>query len=265
MKSQSSLECCDKKILKKLFNYLKKPDIETDFGIKAYKRKYMICKNCNHVFSFFNFNLKNLYNSKYSRSAYGNLNKIKDTFDKIIDLPLSKSDNKNRVKRCSKYLRKNTKILDVRCGMSVFLYELKKKGFDVFGLEPDKNLYLHSKKILKKNIFNNSIYQFNVRSKKKFDFLSLNKVLEHIADPENIIKKVKKLLKPNGIFYVEVPDQIASKFGKNREEFMIEHLHIFSKKSLQNLLIRNNFKLIKMKQIKEPSGKYTIYGFFKNL
>ena len=95
--------------------------------------------------------------------------------------------------------------------------------------------------------------------------MSLNKVLEHIADPENIIKKVKKLLKPNGIFYVEVPDQIASKFGKNREEFMIEHLHIFSKKSLQNLLIRNNFKLIKMKQIKEPSGKYTIYGFFKNL
>ena len=45
---------------------------------------------------------------------------------------------------------------------------------------------------------------------------------------------------------------------------MIEHLHIFSKKSLQNLMIKNNFEIIKLEQIKEPSGKYTIYGFFKN-
>ena len=71
-------------------------------------------------------------------------------------------------------------------------------------------------------------------------------------------------MKFNGIFYIEVPDQRAVKFGKNREELMIEHLHVFSKKSLQNLMIRKNFKPIKIRQIKEPSGKYTIYGFFKN-
>ena len=92
----------------------------------------------------------------------------------------------------------------------------------------------------------------------------MNKVLEHIFYPEQIIKKIKKILRLDGIFYIEVPDQIAAKFGKNREEFMIEHLHVFSKKSLQSLMIRNNFEIIKIKQIKEPSGKYTIYGFFKN-
>ena len=43
-----------------------------------------------------------------------------------------------------------------------------------------------------------------------------------------------RILKFNGVFYIEVPDHVASKYGKNREEFMIEHLHIFSKKSLQN-------------------------------
>ena len=148
--------------------------------------------------------------------------------------------------------------------MSVFLYELKKKGFKIFGLEPDKNLFVHSKNILEKNIFNGSIDNFKLKNKKKFDFISLNKVLEHIFYPEQIIKKIKKILRLDGIFYIEVPDQIAAKFGKNREEFMIEHLHVFSKKSFQNLMIRNNFEIIKIKQIKEPSGKYTIYGFFKN-
>ena len=28
-------------------------------------------------------------------------------------------------------------------------------------------------------------------------------------------------------------------------------------------MIKNNFEIIKLEQIKEPSGKYTIYGFLK--
>ena len=133
MKSQSSLDCCDKKNLKDLFNYHKKPKGETDFGIKKYKRKYKICKNCNHVFAFFNFELNDLYYEKYSQNAYGNQKKIKDNFNKIINLPISKSDNKNRVKRCIKFLNKNDKILTLG-GFICFLYELKKRGFKVFGL-----------------------------------------------------------------------------------------------------------------------------------
>ncbi len=264
MKNQSFLNCCNEKNLKDLFYYNKKPKGETDFGIKRYKRKYKICKNCNHMFSYFNFNLKNLYNKKYSENAYGNKEKILNTFNKIISLPLTRSDNKNRVKRCLKYLNKNNLIFDVGCGLSVFLFELKKKGFKVSGLEPDKNLFLHSKNMIKKNIFNKSIEKFKLKKTKKFDFISLNKVLEHIPYPENTIKRIKNILKSNGIFYIEVPDQRAVKFGKNREELMIEHLHVFSKKSLQNLMIRKNFEPIKIRQIKEPSGKYTIYGFFKN-
>lgn len=264
MKCQSNLVCCKKKNLKNLFFYNKKPKGETDFCIKQYKRKYMICKNCKHMFSYFDFDLNDLYNKKYSKQAYGNLKKIKSTFNKIINLPLNKSDNKKRVQRCVKYLNKKDQIFDIGCGLSVFLYELKKKNYRVSGLEPDRSLFRHSKSIIKENIYNNSIEKFYLKRKKKFDFVSLNKVLEHVLNPEKIILKIKKLLKLNGILYIEVPDQIAAKKSKNREELMVEHLHVFSKNSLMNLMIRNKFELLKIKQTTEPSGKYTIFGFFRN-
>ena len=91
--------------------------------------------------------------------------------------------------------------------------------------------------------------------------MSLNKVLEHTMSPEKMILKIRKLLKLNGIFYLEVPDQLSATKGKEREELMVEHLHVFSKMSLKNLMVRNKFKILQLKQIKEPSGKYTIFGF----
>ena len=166
MKCQSHLTCCKNKKLKNLFFYNSKPKLETDFGIKKYKRKYMKCMNCNHLFAYFDFNLDNLYDENYSLKAYGDIKKIKITFNKIIQLPFNKSDNKKRVLRCLKYLKKKDQIFDIGCGLSVFLYELKKKNYKVFGLEPDKYLFKHSKNIIGRNIYNSSIEKFSLTKKK---------------------------------------------------------------------------------------------------
>ena len=50
-------------------------------------------------------------------------------------------------------------------------------------------------------------------------------------------------------------------FNKNREEFFVEHLHGFSNLSLKKLFNKTKFKLELIKNIKEPSGKYTTYCF----
>lgn len=265
MKAQAFLNCCSKKKLINFFFYNRKPKIENNFKIKIYKRKFMMCQNCCHMFSHFNFNLQNLYNSKYSKGAYGDLNTIKRTFNKIISLPRKKSDNKKRIQRCLKYINHKTKILDIGCGLGVFLYELNKNGFLIKGIEPDKNLFKHVNIILKKKILNYNLNKFCRLSKKRFEFISLNKVLEHVAKPSIMIEKIYKLLSPKGILYVEVPDQEASKHGKLREEFMVEHLHVFSKSSLENLMIKKKFKVLRTKQLIEPSGKFTIIGFFQKV
>ena len=78
------------------------------------------------------------------------------------------------------------------------------------------------------------------------------------------MKKAIKFLKKPNIIYIEVPDVNAikdKKEGKNREEFALGHHHVFSKKSLYNLFVSCNLKVVKIKSIREPSGKYTLYGF----
>ena len=70
------------------------------------------------------------------------------------------------------------------------------------------------------------------------------------------------MLKSKGIVYVEIPDAInAGKKSKNREEFAIEHIHVFSTKSLKIMLKNLKLKIMQIKSIKEPSGKFTIFAF----
>ena len=266
MKLYAFLNCCDKKKLVKKYEYIKKPNNETNFNIKKYHRYFKRCDNCGHYFSYLNFNITKIYNEQYSKSTYGNLNKIEKKFKKIINLSLTKSDNKNRVLRCLKFIRGN-KVLDIGTGMGIFPFELRKKikNLKICLLEKDKNLIKFLGKNFEKEIIKSEINYFadNKFYNNFFDFISINKVLEHIENPKIIMRKIKKILKNNGILYIEVPDAKASIEGKYREEFFIEHLHVFSMKSLRNTLKKIKFKIIKIKSIKENSGKYTLYAFCK--
>ena len=60
----------------------------------------------------------------------------------------AKSDNKNRVKRVNSYFNNKNKlsVLDVGSGMGIFLYEMKKKGLNVEGLDLDKRYAIFLKK-----------------------------------------------------------------------------------------------------------------------
>ena len=70
-------------------------------------------------------------------------------------------------------------------------------------------------------------------------------------------------LKKHGFIYLEVPDidAIKDKIGKNREEFLMGHYHVFSKKSLRTLINACKIKTLKLESIRDPSGKYTIFSF----
>ena len=78
------------------------------------------------------------------------------------------------------------------------------------------------------------------------------------------LNKALNYLKPGAIIYIEVPNAIALKInGKFSEEFFIEHLHVFSRVSFQNLIIRQKINLISLEEIKEPSGKFTLFAVAK--
>ena len=262
-KTKISCFCSSKNIHKNKIIYKSKPKNETDFKIKKkdYFRGYDKCIKCGHYFSNHKYDLEKIYNKNYSNLTYGTQNKIKKTFKKIIDLPINKSDNKNRVKRVLKIVDNSYNCLDVGSGLGVFPYELHKKNINITALEKDKNLRNHLKHL------NLKIKDFNALTKDKrdFDFISFNKIIEHIQKPDIFVKKFLKFIKVNGLLYIEVPSTKAlnDKLGVLREEFFIEHFHVFSKKSLANLIKNLKLKVIYIKNIVEKSNKYTLIALAK--
>ena len=95
--------------------------------------------------------------------------------------------------------------------------------------------------------------------------MTINKVLEHISNPNYLLKKIYKILKKGSYLYIEVPSNLAVKKGKETQELFIEHHHIFSKQSLKNLLERNRFKIVKISNVIDPSNKYTIFAFVQKI
>ena len=261
---------CKSSNLVKKFEYFKRPHDETIYaGINygKYHRIYYKCLKCGHYSGYFKMKINNLYSSTYNDATYSG--KIKKNFDKINNLPSSKSDNYYRVERIDNFLKKNffkkskkMKILDVGSGLGIFPFKMSKKKYDVTALDPDRRSCLHLKKNLKIKALHGDFLKIKI--KKKFQLVTLNKVIEHVEDTINFVNKAKKILKPGGFIYIEVPDaQGAAKHGKYREEFFIDHLHVFSKKSLNYLAKQLRLKIKHMDAIREPSSKFSIFAFLE--
>jgi 2-polyprenyl-3-methyl-5-hydroxy-6-metoxy-1,4-benzoquinol methylase len=252
------------KFTHKIFDYRKPPKGEINIDFKRrYYRKYLECKICGHFFSQHQLDLTNLYKNDYVNKTYGNYNSLIRKFNKIKNLKKTNSDNYFRVKRIINNLKKkkNPQICDVGSGLGIFPYFFNKNLTSKFSLiETDNKNISFLKKYLKfKNVFKNT--EFFKKDNNKFDLITFNKILEHIEKPALLLKKYSKLLKKNGLIYIEVPDVLAAKKSFLREEFFVEHHHIFSLISLIKLVNSSNLQINKIERIIEPSGKFTLYCF----
>ena len=249
--------------------YLSKPNGEVIFKIKGkYTRKYYKCKICDHHISDHNYNLNSLYSGNYISSTYGDYNGLKKRFNKINNLKSYESDNFYRCLRIQtffKNINKSLKTLDIGAGLGIFPKKIKSKKFsDITLIETDDVNINFLKNFLN---FRKTYKNQKKLNNRKFDFITLNKVLEHVPNPYLFLKKYLKNLKKDGHIYIEVPDLDAKedKVGYNREEFFIEHHHVFSKVSLILMLSKLNLKIQKIEKIVEPSTKYTLYCIAQKL
>lgn len=129
-------------------------------------------------------------------------------------------------------------LLDVGAGTGDFLKVAKEKGWQVHGMEPNKNA---AKLALEKGIdLKASLNDFEG---KQFDVVTLWHVLEHIPDLEETILKLAALVKPQGALIIAVPNFKsfdARYYGKFWAAYDVpRHLWHFSKKSMKNLFAEN--------------------------
>lgn len=252
---------CKAKELSLVHEYKTAPVGETHFPfIKTYQRRLMRCIRCGHLLNQHDYNFEDLYNGDYVSASYQG--DIAANFEKIMALPVDKSDNVGRVAYiidfCKRYFGSVTPhVLDVGSGTCVFLYKLfQETSWPCLALDPDPKQAQHARNVGIQAV-QSDIFFYNPTQ--RYDLITLNKVIEHVEDPSTMLAHAAGLLTAKGLLYIEVPDgPEALKDSPYREEFFIEHYHAFSVSSIVHLVESLNMRVLNLERIKEPSSKYTL-------
>jgi SAM-dependent methyltransferase len=257
-----SCPACGGAELETAFAYDEPPPGETDFGLSAdeYRREYLRCESCGHWTARLSVDVERLYSGGYVDATYAA--GLANAYQRIMSLPPEGSDNVQRVRRIVERLGTSGRVLDVGSGLAVFPARMSEMGWEVTALDPDPRAVEHARSVA--GVQATCADFFEADGLGRFDLITLNKVLEHVSDPVAMLAHAGRFMEEDGTVYVEVPDAEGAARdpdGPNREEFFIEHLHVFSMESLGLVAERTGFRVDGSERLREPSGKYTLVAF----
>ena len=235
---------------------LKKIKILNNFKDK-FEINYSFCFYCKSLFQNPIFKLTS--NTNYDA-------KIKDPDGRIRYLKNEKKDKINNwYGETINYLNtsyKPGKILDFGAGLGFFLEGINRK-WKKYALETSKSALqvLRSKKNL---VVYNDVNQLLKTKKNYFDVIFFYHVIEHLHNPQEVLKKLTLLLKKNGTLIVGTPNINCIAFKLFKKNFRLlgpGHLCLFNEKSLRSIVESCGFKVFK----KEFPFFKTKYFNLKNL
>lgn len=139
--------------------------------------------------------------------------------------------------------KSNKKILDIGCGNGNFLYRAQEIGMESYGLETDP-MAIKNLEDAGMNVHLGALESAHFPPK-KFDYITLNHVIEHVEDPEKLLINIYNILKEDGIVWLALPNPNAlglKIFKKSWKGFHPPfHLFIPSQKVLKKMLENSNF------------------------
>ncbi|GAB1856625.1 hypothetical protein MHTCC0001_14600 [Flavobacteriaceae bacterium MHTCC 0001] len=147
-----------------------------------------------------------------------------------------------------KYLPEGAKkIMDVGCGNGDFALCIKEKyNVEVWGIEYMEEPGLEAQSKLDKVFIGKCEDFINDLPDEYFDVIYFNDVLEHLVDPEYVLKSIKTKLAPNGVVISSIPNmrqyntfkQLIFKKDWKYEDFGVmdrTHLRFFTGKSIKRM------------------------------
>lgn len=193
------------------------------------------------------------YYFKCYPAGYYNTEFNNNLFSNLLNL-MGRITISAKVRQILKYFPKKhnrLKILDIGCGRGEFLSSLSDTDFDKYGLEINPAGYRICKEQGIK-AYNRQLKDLNFQGD-SFDIITLWHVIEHLKEPKETILSIKKILKKDGVLVVATPntDSLGFRYGKS-SWFHLDsprHLILYNLRSLEYLLHKTGFKIIRQKNI----------------
>lgn len=172
------------------------------------------------------------------------------TFDKLYQA-IKRINLSSKYKLITKYkhLDQDSICLDIGCGTGDFMKYLSQHNLQVRGVEPnEKARLLAHKKFDNSEIIHSDLDGLVQHQNYQFDIITLWHVLEHLPDYDSYLKKIKNILKPDGLLLIAVPNY-KSYDAKYYKEFWAaydvpRHLWHFSRKSITQIIEPHQLKVL---------------------
>ena len=205
------------------------------------------CNFCKLIYSSKIPNLKTITNL-YSQSL----------FLSSLDSEMAARNYYHYIKKYLDFKKKNY-ALEIGAGNGIFLKFIKKLGFkNLLGIEPSvsavKSAPKYRRKFIKRGFFD------DIKLKKNsYDLVCCFMTMEHVYDPAKLISKVFKLLNKGGqlVLVTHDCDYFIHKLLKKKSPIIdIEHLQLFSTKTIRYFLKKRKFKEVRVVPISNTYSSY---------
>lgn len=143
----------------------------------------------------------------------------------------------------NKYNNKCTKGLDIFCANGYGTYFIAKfvENTRITGIDGSNDAIKIAKQYYKKeNIdYKTKIFPFKLSSN-KYDYIICFESIEHIYNPNFLLKEIYKSLKTSGILIISTPNDDIISLEKNPNQF---HISQYKFEEIKNMLLFTGFKI----------------------
>ncbi len=152
---------------------------------------------------------------------------------------------RDKIKLLESFKPSKGSLLDIGAGTGDFLVRAKNSGWVIMGIEPsDKAKTIAVNKGIR---FAESLKSIDNHSQ---DVVTMWHVLEHVPDVQQQITELKRILKPDGVIIVAVPNfksYDAQHYGEYWAAYDVpRHLWHFSKTAIRKLFAEQDMDLVKV-------------------
>ncbi len=206
--------------------------------------KLLTCQNCQLVFytprptpeELVDFYDRQSYRQDYEQSTMSDKNFSINRYKEL----------KQIIKKYNPELlnKPERTFLDIGCGLGDLLGLARSDGWQVTGTEISSKAANQATQNLGSQIFTGDILSLDI-PENSFDLITIYHVIEHLINPIPTLEKIRSLLKPQGMAFIETPNigSLGARVRGKKWSHIIppEHINYFDTSSLQYALKIANF------------------------
>jgi SAM-dependent methyltransferase len=201
---------------------------------------YLCCQQCGHVYVKERLNDAQIV-SLYAQRTSHHGSSIKEQWDysevkrKYVYEPLLK-----RIESLTPVGR----LLDIGCSNGSFISTAKYHGWQEYGLELEDSSYQVAKKH-EVNVSNQELGKQHFPDN-HFSAVTMWQLIEHLANPKEMIREIYRIIKPGGILVVSTPNIKSIAWYLLKEEWgavePMVHLNLFNLAGMRRIMQDCGFK-----------------------